>query len=69
MLGLLRSARHAAHLQQGSLLQLRCMSAASNLQLIKQLREETGAPMTDVKKALEAVGWDKGEQCRPSCPA
>lgn len=29
--------------------------------MIKDLRERTGAPVTDVKKALEAAGWDIGE--------
>ena len=60
MLGALRSAQRLQPTAAAGLLQLRWFSAAGNLQLIKQLREETGAPMTDVKKALEAVGWDKG---------
>ncbi|QDZ23675.1 elongation factor Ts [Chloropicon primus] len=32
--------------------------AGSNLQLIKQLREESSAPVTEVKAALEESGWD-----------
>lgn len=30
----------------------------SQLELIKKLREQTGAGMSDVKKALEDAGWD-----------
>ena len=33
-------------------------SAASNMALIKKLREQSGAPISDVKKALEATDWD-----------
>ena len=52
-------ARHAA---PQSVQQLRCFAAPANqLQLIKELRERTGAPMTDVKTALQAAGWDLGE--------
>lgn len=43
--------------------QLRRYAAPSNqLQLIKELRERTGAPMTDVKTALQAANWDLGKQ-------
>ncbi|KAL4434430.1 hypothetical protein ABPG75_000871 [Micractinium tetrahymenae] len=39
--------------------QLRGYAVPSNqLQLIKELRERTGAPMTDVKTALQAANWD-----------
>lgn len=30
----------------------------SQLEQIKKLREQTGAGMSDVKKALEDAGWD-----------
>lgn len=67
MAALLQSLRQAARLQAGhgavsSLQQLRCLAAPANqLQLIKKLREQTGAPMGDVKTALQAAGWDLGE--------
>lgn len=57
-----QAARQSQHV--GSLQQLRCFAAApSQLQLIKELRERTGAPMSDVKTALQAAGWDLGEAC------
>ena len=31
------------------------------MQLNKELRERTGAPVTDVKSALQAAAWDLGE--------
>ncbi|KAK9825091.1 hypothetical protein WJX74_007614 [Apatococcus lobatus] len=34
-------------------------AAASNLQLIKALREKSGAPMSEVKAALEEASWDE----------
>ena len=38
-------------------------SAPSNqLQLIKALREKSGAPVTDVKAALVEAEWDEGEK-------
>ena len=47
------------------LTQLRCIEAPANqLQLIKDLRERTGAPMTDVKTALQAANWDLGARAR-----
>eukprot|EP00798_Chlamydomonas_sp_ICE-L_P028990 gene28990-32182_t len=33
-------------------------SASSKTAMIKQLREKSGAPITDVKKFLDASGWD-----------
>ena len=66
-----QAARQAAGRQQlhavpiASLQQLRFFAAPSNqLQLIKELRERTGAPMTDVKTALQAANWDLGEAAR-----
>lgn len=45
--------------------QLRGLSAATapsnQMQLIKQLREQTGAPIGDVKTALQSANWDLGE--------
>lgn len=39
----------------------RTNSTASNqLSLIKKLRDQTGAPISDVKKALEQAGWNMG---------
>lgn len=35
-------------------------AAASNLQSIKALREKSGAPMSEVKAALEEASWDEG---------
>ena len=48
----------------------RCYAAAaSNLQLIKALREKSGAPMAEVKAALEEATWDEGMQLRRfECP-
>lgn len=41
---------------------LAAAAAPSNqMQLIKQLREETGAPIGDVKAALQSANWDLGE--------
>jgi elongation factor Ts len=42
------------------LLGLRFFAAAApnNMALIKQLREQTGAPIADVKSALQAADWD-----------
>lgn len=41
---------------------LRCYAAASNqMALIKELRERTGAPISDVKNALQAAEWNLGE--------
>ena len=37
-------------------------AAASNLQLIKAQREKSGAPMSEVKAALEEASWDEGMQ-------
>lgn len=54
------SLRHAAHHVPCLLQQARCYAGASQLQLIKELRERTGAPMTDVKNALTATNWDLG---------
>ena len=43
------------------LLGLRFFAAApNNLALIKQLREQTGAPIADVKSALQQADWDLG---------
>ena len=41
---------------------LRCFAAAPSNQmaLIKQLREQTGAPIADVKSALQQAEWDLG---------
>ena len=33
-------------------------NAGSNMALIKKLRDQSGAPISDVKKALEETGWD-----------
>jgi elongation factor Ts len=33
-------------------------SAGSNMALIKKLRDQSGAPISDVKRALEETGWD-----------
>lgn len=54
------SLRHAARHVPCLLQQARCYAGASQLQLIKELRERTGAPMTDVKNALAATNWDLG---------
>lgn len=35
-------------------------SASNQLSLIKKLRDQTGAPISDVKKALEQAGWNMG---------
>lgn len=68
-MALLQALRQAARQQVarpsatlGGLQQLRWLAAApgNQLQLIKELRERTGAPMTDVKAALQAAGWDLG---------
>ena len=60
-----QAARHQAARLAGttfSVQQLRCFAAPANqLQLIKELRERTGAPISDVKTALQAAGWDLGE--------
>lgn len=41
------------------LLGLRCIAAVpNNMALIKQLREQTGAPIADVKSALQQADWD-----------
>ena len=60
-----QAARHQAARHAGTtfgLQQLRCFAAPGNqLQLIKELRERTGAPISDVKTALLAAGWDLGE--------
>lgn len=66
----LQTARHGGSALREALLpaivltqQLRGYAAPSNqLQLIKELRERTGAPMTDVKTALQAANWDLGTQ-------
>jgi hypothetical protein len=43
------------------LLGLRYFAAApNNMALIKQLREQTGAPIGDVKSALQQADWDLG---------
>lgn len=43
------------------LLGLRYFAAApNNMALIKQLREQTGAPIADVKSALQQADWDLG---------
>ncbi len=36
-------------------------AVAGNLQLIKALREKSGAPMAEVKAALEEASWDEGK--------
>jgi hypothetical protein len=78
MLGLLRLGVAS---QAEAIISLRAFSAASNqLALIKELRERSGAPMTDVKAALQATDWDIGQlvinqaphqplpgNCRRSC--
>jgi hypothetical protein len=44
------------------LLGLRCFAAApNNMALIKKLREQTGAPIADVKSALQEADWDLGK--------
>lgn len=41
----------------------RCFAAAPNqMALIKQLREKTGAPIADVKSALQQAEWDLGTE-------
>lgn len=49
---------------------LRSFAAASNhMALIKQLREQTGAPIADVKSALQQSEWDLGAlNDTGSCP-
>ena len=45
----------------GDVFGLRLFAAApNNMALIKQLREQTGAPIADVKSALQAADWDLG---------
>lgn len=46
------------HLLLSSGCGIHASSAASNVALIKKLREQSGAPISDVKKALEATDWD-----------
>lgn len=75
-MALLQALRQACVRQQlaaphvGGLQQLRWLAAApgNQLQLIKELRERTGAPMTDVKAALQAAGWDLGALGRLCIP-
>jgi len=52
-----------SHLSSSTeLLGLRCFAAApNNMALIKQLREQTGAPIADVKSALQEADWDLGK--------
>ena len=38
-----------------------------NIGLIKRLREQTGAPISDVKSALEQANWDLGTTERDTC--
>lgn len=40
-------------------------SAAGNLAAIRELRELSGAPITDVKAALQQSAWDLGAGTRP----
>lgn len=54
-----RGARPALQLQP--LHQLRHFSAAPTMAQIKELREQTGAPIVDVKKALVESGCDQSE--------
>ena len=35
-------------------------AASNNMALIKQLREQTGAPIADVKSALQQADWNIG---------
>ena len=43
---------------------LRWFAAAPNqMALIKQLRDQTGAPISDVKSALQQADWDLGATC------
>ena len=61
----LRSACRQQQLQgaaASSLRHVRDLSAAApnHLALIKELREMTGAPVTEVKAALQQSGWDVG---------
>lgn len=53
---------HLSRAQYSSQL-LRCMASASADQLsaIKLLREQTGAPMADVRAALKQAEWKPGE--------
>lgn len=44
-------------------------AAASNLQSIKALREKSGAPMSEVKAALEEASWDEGMVQLLACKA
>lgn len=54
-------ARLACVGSSADLLGLRFFAAApNNLALIKQLREQTGAPIADVKSALQQADWDLG---------
>lgn len=47
---------------------LRGFAAAPNqMALIKELRERTGAPITDVKAALTAAEWDLGARGDDFC--
>lgn len=39
---------------------VRGLSASSRLAAIKTLRDKTGAPISDIKASLEAVGFDQG---------
>jgi hypothetical protein len=37
-------------------------TSPNQLSLIKKLRDQSGAPISDVKKALEETEWDIGEE-------
>lgn len=69
--GLLRQQLWGAGEQQlasanSSLSSLRWFAAAPNqMALIKQLREQTGAPISDVKSALQQADWDLGACLHP----
>ena len=55
--------------QSGHVVASRCYAAvAGNLQLIKALREKSGAPMGEVKTALEEASWDEGTSSNEVIP-
>lgn len=47
---------------QGWIPAVRCFAVGGNhMALIRELREASGAPISDVKAALQQADWDMGE--------
>lgn len=54
---------HSIAMRGSALLRTSATFLTEGVELVKQLRGRTGAPITEVKAALAETGWDIGKLC------